>query len=123
LAEDANRDHFVAIQIETLGAADQADQIAKLDGVDLLFIGPNDLSQALGVLGQPNHEKVWAAIEHVAAAARRHGKHWGIVPFDPPCAQRCVELGCRMLTFGNDVSALRLGIAAHKQAYARHFEI
>ena len=45
---EANRDQFVAIQIETAGAVDQAEEIAALDGVDLLFIGPADLSLALG---------------------------------------------------------------------------
>ena len=57
----ANRDHFTAIQIETLGALEDVDAIAAIDGVDLLFVGPADLSQALGVLGQPDHEKVWTS--------------------------------------------------------------
>ena len=91
LAHDANRDHFVAIQIETLSALEEADAIAAIDGVDLLFIGPADLSQSLGVLGQPDHEKVWAGIDRVADACRRHGKAWGIVPASPGFADRCVE--------------------------------
>jgi 2-dehydro-3-deoxyglucarate aldolase/4-hydroxy-2-oxoheptanedioate aldolase len=121
LARDANRDHFVAIQIETLGALEEADEIAAIDGVDLLFIGPADLSQALGVLGQPDHEKVWAGIDRVAAACRRHDKAWGIVPAGPAFADRCVEKGCRMLTFGSDVMAMRLGVQAVKEMYAKQF--
>jgi 4-hydroxy-2-oxoheptanedioate aldolase len=121
LARDANRDHFVAIQIETVGALEQADEIAAIDGVDMLFVGPADLSQALGVLGQPNDPKMWSAIDRVAAGCRRHGKHWGIVPFDPAAADRCVEMGCRMLTIGNDVAALRLGIQALRAAYASQY--
>jgi 4-hydroxy-2-oxoheptanedioate aldolase len=122
LAHDANRDHFVAIQIETLGALEESDQIAAIDGVDLLFIGPADLSQALGVLGQPDHEKVWAAIHRIADACQRHGKAWGIVPASPTFADRCVEAGCRMLTFGSDAMAMRLGVDAVKTMYANHFE-
>ena len=121
LAHDANRDHFVAIQIETLGALEEADAIAAIDGVDLLFVGPADLSQALGVLGQPDHEKVWAAIDRVAEACRRHGKAWGIVPASPAYADRCAEKGCRMITFGSDVVAMRLGVQALKTMYASQF--
>lgn len=118
LAAEANEKNFVAVQIETLGALEDADQIAALSEVDLLFIGPSDLSQALGRLGQPDHPDVWAAIEKVAQACRSHGKPWGIVPAGPQHAARCVELGCRMLTCGNDVSAVRLGLAAVKETYA-----
>ena len=104
-----------------LGALDEADQIAAIDGVDLLFVGPADLSQALGVLGQPDHEKVWAAIDRVAEACRRHGKAWGIVPASPAYADRCAEKGCRMITFGSDVAALRLGMQALKTMYASQY--
>jgi len=121
MARDANRDHFVAIQIETLGSLKEVDEIAAIDGVDLLFVGPADLSSSLGVLGQPNHESVWAAIDRVAEACRRHGKAWGIVPADPAYADRCAEKGCRMITFGSDVMAMRLGVKALKTLYARQF--
>lgn len=120
-APEANRDHFVAIQIESLGALEDADKIAALQGVDLLFVGPADLSQALGVLGQPDHEKVWAAIDRVAQACRRHGKAWGIVPASPAYADRCAEKGCRMITFGSDVMAMRLGVQALKTNFASLF--
>jgi 2-dehydro-3-deoxyglucarate aldolase/4-hydroxy-2-oxoheptanedioate aldolase len=121
LARDANRDQFVAIQIETLGALEEVDAIAAIDEVDLLFVGPADLSQALGVLGQPDHETMWQALARVAAACRKHGKSWGIVPAGPAHADRCVEMGCRMLSFGSDVMALRLGVQALRTMYANHF--
>ena len=121
LARDANRDHFVAIQIETLGGLEEADRIAAIDGVDLLFIGPADLSQSLGVLGQLDHAKVWTAIERVAKACQTHGKTWGIVPAGPAYADRCAKLGCRMLTFGSDVMAMRLGVQALKTMFASQF--
>lgn len=116
-AEKANKETFVAIQIEMLGALYDCDAIAAIEGVDLLFIGPADLSQSLGVQGQRNHPKVWEGIEAVAKACKKHGKHWGVVPLDPPYADRCFELGCRMITFGNDVGAMRMGIAAITKAY------
>lgn len=107
---DANRDHFTAIQIETLGALQQADQIAAIEGVDHLFIGPADLSLSLGVPGEFHHPKLWEAIGQVAAACRRHGKSWGAVTPDPQWAARAIEEGCLLPTIGNDLVALRRGI-------------
>jgi len=120
-AEDANRDHLVAIQIETTGALEDADEIAAIDGVDLLFVGPADLSQALGVIGQINHEKVWDGYQRVADACRNHGKHWGTVSPTPEFASRAIEMGCRMITLGSDVACLRRGIEETKNGHARHF--
>ena len=120
-AAKANREHFVAIQIETLTAVKDAEQIAAIDGVDLLFLGPADLSQAFGVQGDKNHAKVWEAYAHVAAACKKHGKHWGTVPADPAFADRCYEMGCRMLSVAGDVNTYRLGIAAAKAAYQSQF--
>ena len=116
-AERANREHFVAIQIETLGALDEVEEIAANDGVDLLFVGPSDLSQAFGVPGQKNDPRVWAGIQAVDAACKRHGKAWGTVPGDPEFAKRCRDLGCRMLSIAGDVSTFRLGVAKAKELY------
>jgi 4-hydroxy-2-oxoheptanedioate aldolase len=120
--EDANRDVFTAIQIETLGALEDADAIAAIDGVDLLFIGPADLSLALGVVGQFHHAKLWEAIDRVAQACKKHGKHWGCVAPDAEFAERAVAAGCRMPTIGNELHALRRGIAALQSAYADTFK-
>ncbi len=121
LVEDANRGSFVAIQIETTGAVEDAEEIAALEGVDLLFVGPADLSLALGVVGQFHHEKLWEAIDKVAAACRNHGKAWGCVAPDPKFADRAVENGCRMPTFGNDAVVMRRGIEAIQNAFQTQF--
>jgi len=118
---DANRDNFVAIQIETLGALEEVDQIAAIDGVDLLFVGPADMSQALGQIGEVNHEKVWEAIDRVAVACSRYGKPWGTVPAGPDYAARCLDKGCRMLTLANETLAMRRGVDALKDGYAAFF--
>ena len=120
--EDANRDHMVAIQIETLGALEQADEIAAIDGVDLLFIGPADLSLALGVVGQFHNDKLWEAIDRVAQACRNHGITWGAVTPDPKFCDRAVENGCRMPTIGNEVGVLRRGIEWFKSNFSQQFE-
>jgi 2-keto-3-deoxy-L-rhamnonate aldolase RhmA len=118
---DANREHFVAVQIETLGALDDAEEIAGLDGVDLLFIGPADLSLCLGVPGQFHHDKLWEAIGRVADACRQRGKAWGAAAPDPQFAERAVAEGCRMPTMGSDVLALRRGIETIQGAFGTQF--
>jgi 2-dehydro-3-deoxyglucarate aldolase/4-hydroxy-2-oxoheptanedioate aldolase len=119
---DANRDTFVAIQIETAAALEAVDDIAKLPGVDHLFVGPTDLSVVLGIPGQFHDEKLWSAIGKVSEACRRHGKTWGCVTPDPKFADRAVETGCKMVTLGNDVLIARRGIDAFKTAFASRFQ-
>lgn len=118
---DANRDTFVAIQIETLPALDEVDAIAAIPGVDLLFVGPTDMSVVLGVPGQFHDDKLWEAIQQVARACRAHGKNWGCVAPDPKFAERAVETGCRMVTMGNEVLVVRRGIEAFKNAFGKLF--
>jgi len=118
---DANQENFVAIQIETLGALEDVDRIAAIDGVDMLFLGPADMSQALGHPAEVNHAKVWEAIDRISAACLDHGKTWGTVPGGPEYAQRCVEKGCRMLTLASESLALRRGVEAMKETYASFF--
>lgn len=120
--ERANQEQFVAIQIETLGALEDADAIAAIEGVDLLFVGPADLALCLGVVGQFHHDKLWEGIERVAAACRNHGKAWGAVTPDPQFADRAIENGCLMPTFGNDVLTLRRGVESVKNAFGKHFD-
>ena len=119
--QEANREQFVAIQIETAGAVDDADKIASIEDVDLLFVGPTDLSSALGVGGEFHHQKLWEAIDHVATVCRKHGKAWGAVTPDAEFADRAVEKGCRMPTFGSEISALRKGIGAIEQNFEKLF--
>ena len=114
---DSNRDSLVAIQIETTGALEQCEQIAAIDGVDLLFVGPSDLSQVLGVIGQWDSAKLWDAYNRVAAACKKHGKHWGTIAVNPGFAQRAYDLGCRMLSFGIEAIMLRRGIEATKTQF------
>jgi 4-hydroxy-2-oxoheptanedioate aldolase len=120
-AAEANRNHLVSIQIEMLGALHEVEQIAAIDGVDLLFIGPSDLSQAMGHLGEVNHPKIWEAAQRVAAACRKHGKYWGILPADDAYATRALELGAKFLILGGDVQCLRRGIEGFKQQFPSQF--
>ncbi|MBW3540956.1 MAG: host specificity protein [Planctomycetes bacterium] len=119
--EGANCDTLVAIQIETLQAVEECDAIAAIDGVDLLFVGPSDLSQSLGVTGEFFHPKCVEAIDRVATACRKHGKHWGAVCVSPEHAALLHERGCRMLSPTSDVKLISAGLAAVKLDYGRYF--
>jgi 2-dehydro-3-deoxyglucarate aldolase/4-hydroxy-2-oxoheptanedioate aldolase len=118
----ANQSTFVAIQIEHVDAVQEIDQIASVPGVDVLFIGPADLSQSMGIPGAWDHPRVWEAIQSVAKAAKANGIHWAIVPKDAAYARRCVELGCKCLSIGFDSWVVHHGIRATKNQFAEYFE-
>lgn len=113
-----NEEVFVAIQIEHIDAVNEVEKIAALANVDVLFIGPADLSQSMGLVASWNHPEIWSAIERVAKAARDHGIHWAILPPNLAYAQRCVDLGCRMLSLGIDTWTVQRGLKAFADEYA-----
>ncbi len=117
----ANRENFVAIQIETRGALEECEAIAAIDAVDHLFVGPSDLSQVLGVTGDFLHPDCLAAIDRVAAACQKHGKSWGAVTLSPEHTRMCVEKGCRLVSLTNDVRLVNAGIKAVRQTFADLF--
>jgi len=119
--QQANDRSWVAIQIETLTALEQCNAIAAIDGVDLLFVGPSDLSQALGVTGDFLHEKCLSAIDQVADACKKHGKSWGAVTMAPDHAKILREKGCQMLSPTNDVRTVNMGIRATKEMFSEFF--
>jgi 4-hydroxy-2-oxoheptanedioate aldolase len=106
----ANAETFIAIQIEHFGAVEDVEKIAAIKDVDVLFIGPADLGQSMGLVGDWDHPRIWQAIERVAKAAKANGIHWAILPRNAAYAKRCVELGCRMLSVGLDVWAMQRGL-------------
>lgn len=110
--QKANADTFIAIQIEHYRAVEEVEKIAAVKDVDVLFIGPADLGQSMGLVGDWDHPKIWQAIERVAKAAQASGIHWAILPRAAPYARRCVELGCKMLSIGLDVWAIQRGLKA-----------
>ncbi len=117
----ANAETFIAIQIEHVDALEEVEAIAAVKDVDVLFVGPADLSQSMGLPGEWNHPRLWKGLERVAQAANCHGIHWAILPPDSDYARRCVELGCRMLSLGLDVWAVQKGLKAFQQEYAEFF--
>jgi 2-dehydro-3-deoxyglucarate aldolase/4-hydroxy-2-oxoheptanedioate aldolase len=86
-----------------------------------LFVGPSDLSQALGVTGDFFHPKCQEAIDRVAAACQKHGKNWGAVCVSPEHADMLAGKGCRMLSPTSDTKIINAGIQSVKQSYGKYF--
>lgn len=114
----ANEENFVAIQIETAGAVEEVEAIAAIDGVDLLFVGPSDLSQALGVTGDLSHPRCLEAIDRVAAACEANEKPWGAVTPSPDYAALLIEKGCTLVSAVNDVKLATAGMRAMRETFA-----
>jgi len=105
----ANDRVAVVLQIETSGALADVEEIAATPGVDALFVGPRDLSQALGVPGDFDAPVYREAIDRVAAAAAAHGIAAGILAKDREAADRYAALGYRLLAVGSDAGFLMEG--------------
>ena len=116
-AARANRETFVAVQIETAGSVDEVEAIAAIDGVDLLFVGPSDLSQALGAIGELTDKRCIEALDRIAAACHAHGKPWGAVTPTPSYASMLIEKGCTLISPTSDVKLVTAGLAKTKETF------
>ena len=109
---DLNKDIVGIIQVESPGAVREADAFAATDGVDVLFVGPADLSHSLGVPGQFGTETYQSALRTVLAACRKHGKAAGILLYDPASFGPHLEMGFAFVGLGADASFVVNGGAA-----------
>ena len=99
----ANAETFLVVQIETPEAVENVDEIAAVEGVDGLFVGPADLSLRLRT--GDSSLTLESATEQVAAAAARHGKAWGRPVADQEQLQALHAQGARLLAYGGEFSA------------------
>jgi 4-hydroxy-2-oxoheptanedioate aldolase len=108
----ANDQVLGVVQIESAAAVGNADPIAALDGVDVLFVGPRDLSHDLGVPGNTAAPQFTEAIDQVKAAARRHGKACGLLVNDGAAAAQRLEQGWSFIAIGSDTTLLAAAVGA-----------
>ncbi|SFN09910.1 2-dehydro-3-deoxyglucarate aldolase [Izhakiella capsodis] len=99
----------VLVQIETRKGVNNIDAIASVDGVDGIFVGPGDLSAALGYLGQPSHPGVLKVIQHLFERAKAAGKPSGILAPIEADARRYLEWGAGFVAVGSDLGVFRHG--------------
>jgi 4-hydroxy-2-oxoheptanedioate aldolase len=104
----SGRDAACIIQIETLEALSEVDDIARVEGVDVLFIGPLDLSFALGVPRDFTHPVFVEACNKVLAAGKRENVVCGILAPDTTAARRFQDMGFTFIALGSDSTLLSL---------------
>jgi 4-hydroxy-2-oxoheptanedioate aldolase len=107
------------VQIESLGALAAAEDIAALEAVDVLFVGPADLSHALGVPGRFGDAAYREALQAVVAAADRHGKAAGILVYDAGALPDLLDLGFRFIGLGSQGSFISAGARSMLTAAGR----
>lgn len=106
----ANEETFLVIQIEEPGAVDHAQEIAEVEGVDVLLLGPADLSILSGIPGQFDHPKLKEAMRKVADAAKKAGKNWGLPTGSLEQTKQVMDMGARFICHGCDLIMVKSGL-------------
>ncbi len=99
-------------QVESMVAVEAAGELASIDGVDVLFVGPADLSHSMGIPGEIEDPAFVAALDRVVAACRTHGKSAGILLRDPDAVPAALAQGFRFLGVASDSGMLISGVRA-----------
>lgn len=112
---DANRETFIITQVETLQAVANAEEIASVEGIDGLFIGPGDLSLRIANTPGGTDLTMDRAIEQVAAAAAKHNKVWGITAGSVADIERFRGMGAQIVPWGGDFALMNVLKNASKE--------
>lgn len=117
-----NAEQYVSlfVQIETAEAVSNAADIAAVDGVDGVFVGPSDLAASMGVIGRQSHPDVTAAVLRAFDAVRAADKPVGVNAFDPDAAQSYADAGAAFILVGADVALLARGSEAFADRWTHH---
>ncbi len=107
-----NEQICVMVQIESRAGVAAAREIAALDGIDGIFVGPSDLAAGLGHLGNAGHAEVQAAIAAVFADAKACGKPTGILAGVEADARRYMDMGATFVAVGSDLGLFRAATQA-----------
>lgn len=117
LTELIERQTVVAVMVETPEAVEASEEIAAVDGVDMILLGPSDLTAEMGIHGQYENEHFHHAVESVAAACRSHGVALGVAGIKSlDLLKRFVGLGLRFISAGTDVGMMTEAATNRAQA-------
>lgn len=110
--QHSNSQQILIAQIETAAGLDNVEEIAAVDGIDVLWIGQSDLSASLGVAGQFDHPDFVAAVDRVIAACRSRGKTGGFMTTTLEFGEWVANRGFRMLAWSGDVWIYQAALAS-----------
>ena len=119
-ATGANAEICCLVQAESCAAVENIDEIAAVEGVDGVFIGPTDLSADMGFPGQPEHPEVVAAIDHVIARVVAAGKAVGIIDFRRAHLDDYLAKGVRFIGVGGDLGVLAEALKGIREGLPRN---
>ena len=109
-AKHAAEEICLLVQVDTKKSLDAIEDIAAVEGVDGIFIGPGDLSASLGHPGELFHPEVVAAVEGAISRVAAAGKPAGVLTYDLDFARRCMDLGTLFTAVGADLAILVRGV-------------
>ncbi|MPM33758.1 5-keto-4-deoxy-D-glucarate aldolase [bioreactor metagenome] len=101
----ANERTLVGVQCEDIACLPELEEIAATDGVDMVFVGPYDLSSSMGALGQVSYQDIKDVVDRVIDVTRRHGKLSGIFTKDPAEAKQYAKMGIDFIVVGTDIQS------------------
>ncbi len=99
-----NEQTMTVIMVETVTSMKNLDAICKVDGVDVVMIGPDDLSQDLGVPGEMGNPKLLDAFDEIFEICKANGVPYGLSCHNPDMAQNWIDKGCTWLPYSNDAA-------------------
>lgn len=109
-ATNAHAEIFLAVQVESPEAAKLAGEIAAIEGIDGVFVGPNDLAANMGFVGQPAHPEVREVVASVVGPVKAAGKAPGVLDFNVENAKSWFDKGFTWVAVGSDISLLNAGL-------------
>lgn len=116
--KNASQEICLLVQVETKSALDRIEEIASVDGIDGIFIGPNDLAASFGHIGNWAHPEVQSALEDAVRRLKKIGKPAGILTPNEEEAKRFIQWGYTFVAVGADLGLLARGA----DALARRFK-
>lgn len=112
----SNKNSLVVVHVENIEMAERVDELLEIPQLDVIFVGPSDLSQSMGKPGQMNDPEVIAVIEDVFKKVLKKGKAVGIYCGTPAAIKKYVGLGATYIAYGSDVTIIADGLKELKNS-------
>lgn len=112
----SNSKTLVAVHVENCAMAEKVEELCKIPQIDVIFVGPGDLSQSLGKPGQLNDPEVVALIENIFQKVLSSGKKVGIFCGNPAAVKKYVDMGATYIAYSGDTTMFLNGLIEARKA-------